>query len=356
MTSRAKKNMTYRAAGVDVAGGDQFVREISGTVRATRAAHPERVLGNLSQFAGMFHLGAMVEDPVLVSGSDGVGTKLIIAQQVKRHRTIGIDLVAMCMNDVLTAGAVPLFFLDYLGAGRLDAQTLAEVVEGIGEGCRRAGCVLLGGETAEMPDFYEPGVYDLSGCAVGVVSRGRLIDGSAVREGDVLIGLPSSGLHSNGYTLVRRVFSDQREWEDAGLVPELGGTLLEALLQPTEIYAQAAAAVRDIEGVHGLAHITGGGLPGNLSRIIPEGGQARLDPESWKRPPVFSLIAARGPVEAAEMYRTFNMGIGFVMALAPDSVSAVEAALAGASVAFSRIGEVRARGADEPAVKIEGVS
>ncbi|MDA1000667.1 MAG: phosphoribosylformylglycinamidine cyclo-ligase [bacterium] len=348
--------MTYRAAGVDVAGGDQFVCDITETVRATQKAHPGRVLGDLKQFAGMFHLGAMVEDPVLISGTDGVGTKLIIAQELKRHRTIGIDLVAMCMNDVLTAGAIPLFFLDYLGTGRIDAQTLAEVVEGIGEGCRRAGCVLLGGETAEMPDFYEPGVYDLSGCAVGVVSRRRLIDGTAVRTGDVLIGLPSSGLHSNGYSLVRRILPDVEAWKKPDTVPELGTPLAEALLAPTEIYAKAVAAVREIEGVHGLVHITGGGVPGNLSRIIPEGGQARLDPASWERPPIFSLIAGRGPVEAAEMYRTFNMGLGFVMAVAPEAAAQVEAALGAAEVAFSRIGEVHARGAGEPAVRIEGIS
>lgn len=354
-TLRRQPSLTYQAAGVDVAAGDRFVQAIGRSVRSTRPGHEGRLLQGLADFAGLYRVPSGLREPVLVSGTDGVGTKLLIAQRLGRHGTVGIDLVAMSVNDVLTAGAAPLFFLDYLAAGRLEAEVLAQVVEGVAEGCRRAGCALLGGETAEMPGVYAPGVYDLAGFAVGVVEREEQIDGSAVREGDVLLGLSSSGLHSNGYSLVRRILADPAEWERAEPQPELGRPLGEALLEPTRIYSRAVAALRGRAGVHGMAHITGGGLPGNVHRILPEGLQARFRAGGWPEPPIFALLSRRGPVGRTEMFRTFNMGLGWVIAAGREAFREIEDALARAGEAVHRVGQVARRGAGEPAVVIEGV-
>lgn len=351
-----KPTLTYQAAGVDVAAGDRFVQAISRSVRSTRAGHESRLVKSLADFAGLLRLPAGLKEPVLVSGTDGVGTKLLVAQRLGRHGTVGIDLVAMCVNDVLTAGAAPLFFLDYLATGRLEAEVLAAVVEGVAEGCRRAGCVLLGGETAEMPGVYEPGVYDLAGFAVGVVEREEAVDGSAVREGDLLLGLSSSGLHSNGYSLVRRVLPDAAEWERPGPHPELERPMADVLLEPTRIYSRAVAGLRGKRGVHGMAHITGGGLPGNVRRILPEGLQARFEAGSWPEPPIFSLLARRGPVARAEMFRTFNMGLGWVVAAGRAEAREVEDALVRSGEAVHRVGRVARRAPGEPEVWIEGVS
>ncbi|MBI3129100.1 MAG: phosphoribosylformylglycinamidine cyclo-ligase [Candidatus Tectomicrobia bacterium] len=349
-----KPALTYQAAGVDVEAGDRFVRAISRSVRSTREGRENRIPPSLADFAGLFRLPTGLKEPILVSGTDGVGTKLLVAQRLGRHGTVGIDLVAMCVNDVLTTGAAPLFFLDYLATGKLEAEILAAVVEGVAEGCRRAGCVLLGGETAEMPGVYEPGVYDLAGFAVGVVDREESVDGGAVREGDVLLGLSSSGLHSNGYSLVRRILTDPSEWERTEPHPELGRPLGAVLLEPTRIYARAVAAIRGNGGVHGMAHITGGGLPGNVCRILPEGLQARFEAGSWPEPPIFGLLARRGPVARAEMFRTFNMGLGWVVAAEASKAQEIEDALVRTGEAVHRAGRVVRRGAGEPPVTIAG--
>jgi phosphoribosylformylglycinamidine cyclo-ligase len=347
--------LTYRTAGVNVAAGEDFVHKISNALRSTHAAHPGRILGEGADFAGLFRLGNDFRDPVLVSGTDGVGTKLKVAQQLGRHDTVGIDLVAMCVNDVLTTGAMPLFFLDYIAAGKLEVEAMAAVVEGVAEGCRRAGCALLGGETAEMPDFYEPGAYDLAGFAVGAVEREGLLGAGRVREGDLLLGLPSSGVHSNGYSLVRRIFTEE-ELKNTAPHPDLGKPLGEILLEPTKIYASAANALRGKPEVHAIAHITGGGLPGNARRVLPPGLQARFRPGSWPEPKIFDLIARQGPVERAEMFRTFNMGMGLVAVIDPAGIGAAESALSDAGETSFRVGEVVKQNGREPAVVIDGVA
>jgi len=329
--------ITYREAGVDIDAGDELVERIKPLAARTR--HP-LVLADVGGFAGLCALPKDIVEPVLVSGTDGVGTKLKVAFATGKHDSIGIDLVAMCVNDIITCGARPLFFLDYFATGKLDVGVGEAVIRGVSEGCMQSGCALLGGETAELPGMYAAGEYDLAGFAVGVVGRGQILDGKAVRAGDVLLGLPSSGLHSNGYSLARRVLEarfaiDQR-------VEALGATLGEALLTPTRIYAKAVAALLSgHEGrVHGMAHITGGGLPGNVPRMLPEGLGARLDGGSWRRPPIFDLIAAEGPVEEAEMRRTFNLGLGLVIAVDPAFADEAAGRLRSAGEAPLRVGEV----------------
>jgi phosphoribosylformylglycinamidine cyclo-ligase len=315
--------ITYRQAGVDIDAGDALVERIKPLARSTRTPH---VLADIGGFAGLCGLPPGMREPVLVSGTDGVGTKLKVAFAAGKHDTIGQDLVAMCVNDVATSGALPLFFLDYFATGKLDVEVAASVVAGIAEGCRLAGCALLGGETAEMPGMYAEGEYDLAGFAVGVVERDEIVDGRATAEGDVVIGLPSSGLHSNGYSLARRVLLE-RHAIDARLPALAPQTLGEALLVPTRIYAKALRAL--LEGhrheVHALAHITGGGLVGNVPRVLPEGLGVAFEASSWVVPPIMTLIASEGPVAEDEMRRTFNLGIGMIALVAPG---AVEGALA----------------------------
>lgn len=335
-----QSSLTYRSAGVDVSAGESFVEKIVSAVNATHGAHPNRILSGGSDFAGLFHLGDSFEDPVLVSGADGVGTKLKIAQQLGRHKTIGIDLVAMCVNDILTSGAKPLFFLDYIASGKLEGEVLVDVVAGVAEGCKMAGCTLLGGETAEMPDFYETGVYDLAGFAVGAVERKGMLGKSLVKISDSLIGLPSTGIHSNGYSLVRRVFNDPSQWTGNNVFPGLDTSLKDALLEPTLIYADAVRAIAGHSGVHAIAHITGGGLPGNVNRILPEGHQAVFHPESWPEPKIFSLLSRSGPVERSEMFRTFNMGLGLVIAVDPSASKELMEVLKKAGHSSLLVGEV----------------
>lgn len=328
--------LTYRDAGVDIEAGDELVRRIKPLAKST---HSEYVLGALGGFAGLCSVPADIEDPVLVSGTDGVGTKLKLAFELERHDTIGIDLVAMCVNDIITVGARPLFFLDYFATSKLDVDRAEAVLEGIAEGCRRARCALLGGETAELPGFYATGEYDLAGFAVGVVARKRIVDGSSVRAGDRLVGLASSGLHSNGFSLARRVLfhgDSPRSVHD-----RLDGTetLGEALLRPTKIYVDAARIALDHD-VHAMCHITGGGLPENLPRVMPEGLGVAIDSSSWSPEPIFGLIQKEGDVAAEEMRRTFNMGVGFVMVVSPQkTTSLVEALMAIGEHAFV-VGEV----------------
>lgn len=308
--------MDYRQAGVDVEAGRAFVRRIREMVAST---HRPEVMGGIGGFSGLFQLPTGYREPVLVAGTDGVGTKLKLAHQCDRHDTVGIDLVAMCVNDVLTCGAEPLFFLDYLATGKLDEDQLAAVVAGITKGCKQAGCALLGGETAEMPGFYLPGEYDLAGFCVGLVEKSQILDGAQVQIGDVAIALPSSGIHSNGFSLVRKIV-EQAGLELSESLPELGtASLGEVLLTPTRIYvAPVLAALRAGLPIHGMAHITGGGLPENLPRCLGEGQSVHVDPTSWEVPPLFTWLESAGSVARPEMFNTFNMGIGFVVLVPGD--------------------------------------
>ncbi len=296
------ENMTYSQAGVDITQGNKAVDMIKPIVKST--FRPE-VVTDLGGFGGLFALNKdKYEEPILISGTDGVGTKLKLAFDTGVHNTIGIDAVAMCVNDVLVNGAEPLFFLDYLAVGKLEPEQVAQVVEGVAEGCRQAGCALIGGETAEMPGFYTPGEYDVAGFTVGIVDRKKMIDGSSIKEGDVVLGLPSSGLHSNGYSLARKVMFEKAGYKPEDKVELLGTTVGEAMLKPTRIY---------VKTVLGMAHITGGGFLENIPRVLPDDVDVIIEDGAWPVPPIFSLIESIGNIEKKEMYRTFNMGIGYVI-------------------------------------------
>jgi phosphoribosylformylglycinamidine cyclo-ligase len=328
--------ITYRQAGVDIDAGDELVERIKPLAARTR--HP-LVLADVGGFAGLCALPTDISEPVLVSGTDGVGTKLKVAFATGQHHTIGIDLVAMCVNDIITCGARPLFFLDYFATGKLDVGVAEAVVRGISDGCMQAGCALLGGETAELPGMYTDGEYDLAGFAVGVVGRAQILDGKSVRAGDTLLALPSSGLHSNGYSLARRALA---EFPFDQHVDSLGTTVGQALLTPTRIYARAVAALlAGHQGrVHGMAHITGGGLPGNVPRMLPDGLGVRMIEGSWPRLPILDLIASAGPVDQDEMRRTFNLGLGLVIAVDPAFASEAEERLRSVGEHPLRVGEV----------------
>ncbi len=329
--------LTYRGAGVDIEAGDEAVRRIAPLARAT--FRPE-VLGGIGAFAGFVRVPPGLREPVLVASTDGVGTKLKVAFLAGRHDTVGIDLVAMGANDLLVHGAEPLFFLDYIGMGRLDPARVEAIVQGVAEGCRRAGCALVGGETAELPDLYAPGEYDLAGFAVGVAERARLIDGSAVRPGDRVLGLASSGLHSNGYTLARRIVFDVLGLGVDSLLPGTGRSVAEELLVPTRIYARAVLGVLGEVEVHAMAHVTGGGLPGNLPRVLPEGCRAVIERKRWGVPAVFRTLQEAGRVADAEMFRTFNMGVGYVLVVAAAAADRAAARLEAAGETVYRLGEI----------------
>jgi phosphoribosylformylglycinamidine cyclo-ligase len=310
---------TYREAGVNVDEGDRLVELIKPVAART---HGPEVLGGLGGFGGLFALQpGRFKAPVLVAGTDGVGTKLKLAFGSGRHATVGIDLVAMSVNDVCVSGAEPLFFLDYYATSRLRAEEAAEVIRGVAEGCRIAGCALLGGETAELPGFYQPGEYDLAGFAVGIVERSEIIDGRRVEIGDCIVGLESSGLHSNGFSLTRRILDQAGRSLDQP-VPELNGSpLLDVLLEPTRIYCRAVQTLKEAVDVRALAHITGSGLPGNLPRVLPDGTRAVLHRAAWARPAIFGLLQAWGSVSEAEMARTFNLGIGMCAVVPREDVA-----------------------------------
>lgn len=330
--------MEYRDAGVDVEAGRAFVGRIRNMVDSTK--RPE-VLGGLGGFSGLFQLPKGYQEPILVSGTDGVGTKLKLAHQLDRHNTVGIDLVAMCVNDVLTCGAEPLFFLDYLATGHLNPEQLADVVSGIVEGCNQAGCSLLGGETAEMPGFYQAGEYDLAGFCVGIVERSQLLDGSQVQIGDVAIGLASSGVHSNGFSLVRKILDDRRFSLNDRPDAFSGQSLGEVLLTPTQIYVKPILEARKSGiALHGMAHITGGGLPENLPRCLNQGQAIQIDPTSWDVLPIFQWLATEGKVSPAGMFNTFNMGIGFVVLVPPTEADTVTAWFNDRGIAAWQIGKV----------------
>jgi phosphoribosylformylglycinamidine cyclo-ligase len=331
--------ITYRQAGVDIDAGDALVERIARLAKPTRI--PEVVSG-IGGFAGLCALPSGMIDPILVSGTDGVGTKLKVAFASGVHDTVGIDLVAMCVNDVITVGARPLFFLDYFGTGKLDLDTGEAVIRGVAEGCKQAGCALLGGETAELPGMYAAGEYDLAGFAVGVVERAKMLDGKAAKPGDRVIGIASSGLHSNGFSLARRVLEVEMKLAMSDRVEALGTTLAEALLVPTKIYARAVTALLTacVGQVRGLSHITGGGLPGNVPRVLPDGLGVKLDLGSYARPAIFKVIAEGGPVDESEMRRTFNLGVGLVAIVAPEAEQAAIEALRGAGETAWSFGEV----------------
>ncbi len=337
----------YRQSGVDIDAAEKAVQEIRQMVAGT--FRPE-VLTEIGGFTGLFapRLGSFRE-PVLAAATDGVGTKLKIAFLTGRHDTVGIDLVAMCVNDLMVQGAEPLFFLDYLATGKLHTATFKEVVGGIAEGCRQAGCALLGGETAEMPGFYGPGEYDLAGFAVGIVEKEKIITGEHIAPGDVLIGMASTGLHSNGFSLARKIFFEHLAWRPEKYVPELGATLGEELLKPTAIYVPPLLSLLREHEIKGISHITGGGLAQNLPRILPPNARAVIEKKSWQVPPIFPLIAERGRVEEKEMFRTFNMGVGMVLVVPPEEAAVVRSHLEKSGWKAWEIGEVERREREQAA-------
>ncbi|MEO8156821.1 MAG: phosphoribosylformylglycinamidine cyclo-ligase [Betaproteobacteria bacterium] len=337
----ASTSLSYRDAGVDIDAGDQLVDNIKPFAKRTMR---DGVLAGIGGFGALFEVPKKYKEPVLVSGTDGVGTKLKLAFHLNRHDTVGIDLVAMSVNDILVQGAEPLFFLDYFACGKLDVATATQVVKGIAAGCEQAGCALIGGETAEMPGMYPPGEYDLAGFAVGAVEKNRIIDGTNIVPGDVVLGLASSGAHSNGYSLIRKIV----DVSGTDLSSAFDGrTLADVLLAPTRIYVKPVlAALREVP-IKGLAHITGGGLVENVPRVLPESVCAELKKNAWPRPPLFDWLQKNGNVEEAEMHRVFNCGIGMVMVIDAGHAQHAMQVLQREGESVFRIGEIRARRGDE---------
>ena len=333
-----KKKLTYADAGVDIDKADKLVDTIKKIAKKTRRTG---VMGEIGGFGGLFSLNTnSMKSPVLVSSTDGVGTKLKIAFLMDRHDTVGIDLVAMCVNDIAVQGARPLFFLDYLATGKLKTGTVTQIVKGVGEGCLQAKCALIGGETAEMPGFYRDNEYDLAGFAVGIVDNSKIVDGSEIRPGQQIIGIASSGLHSNGYSLVRKICFEVLGLEVDSHVPELGTTIGEALITPTRIYSETIQSlVRDLP-IQGLAHITGGGIMDNIIRVIPQACGIAIKKGSWEIPPIFPFLQQAGNVEEKEMMRTFNNGIGLVAVVPEESAQEVLNRLTGSGEKAWAIGEV----------------
>jgi phosphoribosylformylglycinamidine cyclo-ligase len=343
-------SLSYKDAGVDIDAGDALVQRIKSVAKAT--SRPE-VVGGLGGFGALCRIPQGYRSPLLVSGTDGVGTKLMLALQLERHDTIGIDLVAMCVNDLLVCGAEPLFFLDYYATGKLDVDTATAVVTGIGEGCKQSGCALIGGETAEMPGMYSEEDYDLAGFCVGVVEESEVITGENVAEGDVLIGLASSGAHSNGYSLVRKVI--EVSGVDISTSDETldGQPIADALMAPTKIYVKAIRALQDALGnanLHAMSHITGGGLTENLPRVLPEGLSAQVDTQSWQLPELFTWLQRHGNIEQSEMYRTFNCGVGFVIVVPAAEAEKAITVLTEAGETAWQLGTMITRSGDIAAV------
>ena len=336
----------YENAGVSVEAGYEVVKRIKSHVARTDRLG---VVSGIGGFGGLFDLASLnYKEPVLISGTDGVGTKLVIAKLMGKHDTIGVDCVAMCVNDVVAQGAQPLFFLDYIACGKNDPAVLEQVVSGVADGCVQAGAALIGGETAEMPGMYDEDEYDLAGFTVGCVERSKIVDGSAIAEGDALIGLPSTGVHSNGFSLVRKALFEQAGYTVETRLPELGDrTLGDVLLTPTKIYVKALMPLFEAGLVHGVAHITGGGFIENVPRMLPEGLAARIELGSWPVPPIFDVIERAGDVDHMEMFNIFNMGIGMVVAVPADREDEVMNLLANAGEQGYRIGSVVARGSDD---------
>ena len=346
MASPRSDSITYRDAGVDIDAGDRLVEAIKPLAR--RTLRPE-VLAGIGGFGALFEISKKYREPVLVAGTDGVGTKLKLAFELNRHDTVGIDLVAMSVNDVLVQGAEPVFFLDYFACGRLDVAVATEVVHGIARGCEMAGCALIGGETAEMPGMYADGEYDLAGFAVGIVEKARIIDGRMIAPGDVLLGLASSGAHSNGYSLIRRVLERAK--------PDLqsdfhGRPLGAALLEPTRIYVKPLLELMQQVNVKALAHITGGGLLENVPRVLPQNACAVVDTSAWQLPPLFAWLQQQAGIDDEEMHRVFNCGIGMVVAVGEAEAARAQQLLESRGETVYRIGQIRARGTQDPAVRM----
>ncbi|MFC4160026.1 phosphoribosylformylglycinamidine cyclo-ligase [Chitinimonas lacunae] len=342
MTESHRPSLSYRDAGVDIDAGDQLVENIKPF--AKRTMRPE-VLSGIGGFGGLVEISKKYQEPVLVSGTDGVGTKLKLAIELNRHDTVGIDLVAMSVNDILVQGAEPLFFLDYYACGKLDVTTATEVVKGIAQGCEQAGCALIGGETAEMPGMYPVGEYDLAGFAVGVVEKRKIITGETIVPGDVLLGLASNGAHSNGYSLIRKIL----HLTEADFTAPFDGErpLADVVMAPTRIYVKPLLKLMDALPVKGMAHITGGGLTENVPRVLPEGVTAQIDASSWPLPKLFQWLQREGNVAEQEMYRTFNCGIGMVVVVAAEHADEAVRILSGEGETVYRIGEIRSRQGDE---------
>lgn len=341
MSSSTKQSLSYRDAGVDIDAGDALVNAIKPFAKRTMR---EGVLGGIGGFGALFEIGKKYKEPVLVSGTDGVGTKLKLAFQLNRHDTVGIDLVAMSVNDILVQGAEPLFFLDYFSCGKLDVDTASRVVKGIAAGCEQAGCALIGGETAEMPDMYPDGEYDLAGFAVGAAEKSALIDGSKIKAGDVVLGLASSGIHSNGFSLVRRIIDTASPDLNADFD---GRTLADALMAPTRIYVKSLLKLLASMEVKGMAHITGGGLVENVPRVLPDNVTAELDKTAWTMPPLFTWLQKNGNVAEDEMHRVFNCGIGMVVIVACENAEKAQSILKDAGETVWQIGAIRNRVGNE---------
>ncbi|MEE4364129.1 MAG: phosphoribosylformylglycinamidine cyclo-ligase [Desulfotignum sp.] len=342
-------SLTYADSGVDIDKANQLVDRIKDIAKTTPRSG---VMGEIGGFGGLFSLNlSNISNPVLVSSTDGVGTKLKIAFLMDQHDTIGIDLVAMCVNDIIVQGAKPLFFLDYLAMGKLDNAVAEQIILGIAKGCTQAGCALIGGETAEMPGIYQTGEYDLSGFAVGIVDNTKIIDGSYVRPGHKLIGLASSGIHSNGFSLVRKIFFDHCKYDVGTQIPELGTTLGKELLRPTTIYVPTILSLMRDLPIHGLAHITGGGIDENITRVIPDACKAVIQKDAWERPAIFTLLQNLGNVADAEMHRTFNNGIGMVMVVPEKSAQEVMDRLGAMEEKAYFIGEITARKKNEKQIQ-----
>ena len=332
------EKMTYKDAGVNIDAGNASVKLIKDSVRATY--RPE-VLGDLGGFGGLFALNAgKYKEPVLVSGTDGVGTKLKIAFLLGKHDTVGQDAVAMCVNDILVQGAEPLFFLDYLAVGKLDPEQVADVVKGVANACKESGCALIGGETAEMAGFYPDGEYDIAGFCVGAVEKSKLITADKVKEGDVLLGLPSTGVHSNGFSLVRKIVFERQGMKGSEHIDELGTTIGEALLTPTRLYPKTCLPLIEKFDIHGMVHITGGGFYDNITHALPDGLAALINDDAWEMPPIFALLQKWGNVDWPEMYRTFNMGIGMILIASPDEAAKISAHLKGEGETVYEVGRV----------------
>lgn len=341
-----KNPISYRSSGVDIDAGNRLVERIKPFAR--RTMRPE-ALGGIGGFGALFEVPGKYRQPVLVSGTDGVGTKLKLAFQYARHATIGIDLVAMSVNDILVQGAEPLFFLDYFACGKLDVEIATQVVQGIAHGCEDAGCALIGGETAEMPGMYPEGEYDLAGFAVGVVEKDRIIDGSSIRENDIVLGIASSGPHSNGFSLIRKILDLNTVQSDT----RLGETsLIDALLTPTRIYVKSLLTLMAELPVKGLAHITGGGLLENIPRVLPDGVMAHIDSSTWVRPSLFDWLQQHGNVAREEMLRVFNCGIGMVVVIAPEHAQTAIEILHNAGETVWQIGEIRPSQSETPPIVI----
>jgi phosphoribosylformylglycinamidine cyclo-ligase len=334
----AKKRITYKDAGVDIEKANQFIKEIRHDINATRT---KGVIGEIGGFGGFFRpdLSGMKE-PILVSSTDGVGTKLVIAQMMGVHNTVGIDLVAMVVNDIIVTGALPLYFLDYIATGTLNEDVLSKVISGISKGCIEAECALIGGETAEMPGFYPDGKYDLCGFSVGLVDRESVIDGSKIEAGDSIIGIESSGLHSNGFSLVRKIVFDTLKMKLEDNVDELKKSIGEELLTPTRIYVKTAKALLGKTPINAISHITGGGLVDNIERLLPQGLSAVIDTKSWDVPPIFEFLKSAGNIDRLEMMRTFNNGIGLALIVPTETVDKAMNILEGIGEAPSVIGKV----------------